>query len=777
MKENLFEISPFIELTKNKTPKKTFKDGKNRIAKSDINSFNNIGFLRPVGYCIVDADNEIAMDQVERTLALKGILGKVVQYRTTRGKHYILKKPEGPYFDAIASQNGETIFREDKKIASGIDVKATGYVKNNEGEYVFRNGYVQVKKEGDWRINPGELINAFNEDTPVCPYSLLVSHTKIGFYLNEYKSSPRDDYAFRRVMNFRKWQWTEEDFVNFCLEVKILADDPETLNEVEVWARQKWASSEQMGTVKSANLSSEIPISEALSSWNKLLKEEAKEKAEKEKQEKLVKEVEKKVEVEETKTDDFSDPTRQKKDIFKLETTMNFKDDTETGIRTFISIKDYKTLAEAMIEDLNLAFSQETEQLWGIEPAIWGTGDNDFRTIKDIKIFVKRWLYHRFGNVKPLVMNELTAFIESAIPIKKFLENRNIIAFRNRIVDIRTLKEYTPEKNVMVQNLIPNNLIDKSALKTTHKEALEFLNEAMKFWTKGDKQLEKQIYERVGLSMTKDMGEEKAYFLLGNGENGKSQFLKLWVRALGNRNTSHEDLKKLSSNDFSSVNLYGKLANINPDISADTIPDPSIFKRVTSGDAISGSYKGKDIFSFLPYATMIFGANNVPYAKEKGNSDAIDRRLEILPFLNKVDKSMKRDSRNGFTDMIESREVIEVFILKGVLAVYQAFKKGEFTVSRISKKLLDNTIRETNHIYDLIEEMGIERDESENDAYQRYEKWARTNKYNTLDKQEFVNKYIQVARKMGYNIHRETFPGTTAKRKRLILERFDGAHE
>lgn len=71
----------------------------------------------------------------------------------------------------------------------------------------------------------------------------------------------------------------------------------------------------------------------------------------------------------------------------------------------------------------------------------------------------------------------------------------------------------------------------------------------------------------------------KAFILTGSGSNGKSTFLNMLKHMLGRRNVSVLELKKLNDR-FSTVMLFGKLANIGDDISDEFITDAAIFKKL-----------------------------------------------------------------------------------------------------------------------------------------------------------------------------------------------------
>lgn len=106
---------------------------------------------------------------------------------------------------------------------------------------------------------------------------------------------------------------------------------------------------------------------------------------------------------------------------------------------------------------------------------------------------------------------------------------------------------------------------------------------------------------------------------------------------LGNENISTKTLHQLTSNRFATAGLYGKLANIFPDISAKKLEDIEMFKTIGGIDRISAEKKMKDAFEFDPTAKLIFSANVPPKPTEEMNDPYFRRWILIQMRLRQKD--------------------------------------------------------------------------------------------------------------------------------------------
>jgi putative DNA primase/helicase len=181
------------------------------------------------------------------------------------------------------------------------------------------------------------------------------------------------------------------------------------------------------------------------------------------------------------------------------------------------------------------------------------------------------------------------------------------------------------------------------------------------------------IYELFGYTIYPANPYSKAVMCLGGGSNGKSVFLALLRRLLGQGNYSSVPLQAMSENRFSSADMFGKLANICGDIDARAIKRTDLFKQITGGDPISAERKYGHPFEFRAFATPWFSANDPPMTSDQ--TDAWFRRWIILPFTEHFDKA----TANAMLDaQLTTDDEISGLLRHSIEGLHRLVRRGFF---------------------------------------------------------------------------------------------------
>jgi putative DNA primase/helicase len=130
---------------------------------------------------------------------------------------------------------------------------------------------------------------------------------------------------------------------------------------------------------------------------------------------------------------------------------------------------------------------------------------------------------------------------------------------------------------------------------------------------------------------------------------------------------------------FALARLYGKMANIYPDLPSIALKETDTFKTLVSGERVEAENKFKPFFSFPNVTKLVFSCNQPPTPPE--DSDAYWRRWIIIRFPNQfLEEDPKTDP-----DLLQKLTTPEE--LSGVLnwaleGLHTLTKQKKFTVSK-----------------------------------------------------------------------------------------------
>lgn len=190
---------------------------------------------------------------------------------------------------------------------------------------------------------------------------------------------------------------------------------------------------------------------------------------------------------------------------------------------------------------------------------------------------------------------------------------------------------------------------------------------------------------------------EKALFLYGSGSNGKSTFLNIIKHLFGLENISHVELTQMSDKNECAM-MDGKLLNISSDANKKGL-DTGIFKKVVSGEPISGKYLFKDVYTIFNLPKLIVAMNKLPY-HNGDNTLGFYRRLILIPF----NKTIKEEDKDYYLEKkIVENELPGVFNLV-IEALIRLNNQGGFSKSKIADEITNNYIESANHVPTFIEE-------------------------------------------------------------------------
>lgn len=326
---------------------------------------------------------------------------------------------------------------------------------------------------------------------------------------------------------------------------------------------------------------------------------------------------------------------------------------------------------------------------------------------------------------------EVLAYLDILIRENTPAAPANMIAFRNGLYDV-----YTDEFVPFTHDHVITNKIEWDYNPQAYWDATD---EVLNNIAVNDPDIRSLLEEMIGYCLFRRNELGKAFILTGSGSNGKSTFLNMLKTMLGRRNLSVLDLKKLGDR-FSTVMLFGKLANIGDDISDEFVTDAAEFKKIVTGETIDAEQKGQPKFDFEPYVKLIFSANNIPRIGKGRDSSAILRRLVIVPFNAKFDD--KNPNFKPFIgDSLKGQESMEYLIQLGIQGLKRVLINRKFTSSQKVQDELQEYEETNNPILGFFKECQNEEfvieNEPTNNVYKKYQEYCIANTLTPMSNGEF----------------------------------------
>jgi putative DNA primase/helicase len=460
------------------------------------------------------------------------------------------------------------------------------------------------------------------------------------------------------------------------------------------------------------------------------------------------------------------------------------------------NIRNFFLVIRKTVRDLDLFKLNEEELYWYpvSEEYVKTIVQQTFNELIDIGIIE----YERKGEgdeVKPFLstkmVKEIVEFIRREYVMKIEEETYNTISFKNAFVNMNNLLKGIIEGSIIEKKGLEAGAIPLSLSHIPHNLRIKELKE---YFSLGEIEIESEkelfeieapkavnifkqwvnedwllLFEIIGYCFVPYYPFNKAFMLIGSGANGKSTFLTLVRRILGEQNVSSVSLQDLNEKRFAAVQLFNKLANIFPDLPSKPLKYTGIFKLLTGEDMITADRKFKEPISFINRAKLIFSCNQLPEVID--TSEAFFDRFVIIQFPNKFPRTISNEDfiKNNFNE-----EEIEKIIALSLYAIYLVLKRGTFTAPKVDIK--EEWLRKSDSVYAFVKDMlkeGIIEENKELNIegsilHELYSKYCEKNDIESKNIKEF---YRSLEERFGYTKYKKEgytyVKGITVKKEKL----------
>lgn len=230
------------------------------------------------------------------------------------------------------------------------------------------------------------------------------------------------------------------------------------------------------------------------------------------------------------------------------------------------------------------------------------------------------------------------------------------------------------------------------------------------------------LVEMAGYTLYRGYPLHKAFILYGGGGNGKSTFLNIVVKMLGQENTSGKTIQDLGSSRFALYQLYEKYANIVADAPGTKVASTNVFKTATGNDPLYAERKMREKeVRFYNFAKIMFSANHLPPIDD--DSKAYWRRIVLIVFPNEFEES---DMEGALLTQTE----LSGFLNLAILGLREIMKNNRFDYILQGEEVRAKYISKSDPIWAFSQEMIVKTDEmsdyvSKEDIYESYRDYVR----------------------------------------------------
>lgn len=255
--------------------------------------------------------------------------------------------------------------------------------------------------------------------------------------------------------------------------------------------------------------------------------------------------------------------------------------------------------------------------------------------------------------VSPKELNDALEMVKSKTPAAETETPLNLIPVNNGVLNIDTMEliEYSPE-NVFISKFPVN-------YNPNARRPVKFFNMLDTTFAGVEHQIN-EIQELFGYCFLRSYFLEAVWFMIGDGQNGKSTMLNILTALLGgDEHVSHLTFKEISEpkNEHVLLDLFGKHANICGDTGKGRIKETDNLKKLTGNDTKGIRVRPiyKEAFNFTNFAKIILAFNKLPEVDDF--STGFKRRIRLIEFPNQFDELAKDTNKNLATEIIEDGEL------------------------------------------------------------------------------------------------------------------------
>ena len=267
--------------------------------------------------------------------------------------------------------------------------------------------------------------------------------------------------------------------------------------------------------------------------------------------------------------------------------------------------------------------------------------------------------------------NNVIYHLRQKLSIKKPTKDKNLIAVNNGVFNNKTKKLEPFSPDYIFTTKISTNYVDDP--KPPKWDVEEWLSSI----ACNDEDLKTLLWQVINETLNGNHTRGKAFFLTGEGNNGKGTFQKFLTNLIGEKNYQAIKVDQFDER-FITSSMVGKSLILGDDVPPNVyVDDSSVFKSIITGDPVMIEYKNKQPYTLELTPTIIQSTNGMP--KFKDRTHGLLRRIQIVPF--NADFNGAIEDKRIKEEYIHQKEVLEYVLHKAIQMEFDKFIQPQSTLN------------------------------------------------------------------------------------------------
>ena len=232
----------------------------------------------------------------------------------------------------------------------------------------------------------------------------------------------------------------------------------------------------------------------------------------------------------------------------------------------------------------------------------------------------------RSNNSKKAMVKEMEHLV--AVSPAELDADRTLVNVQNGVLNLDDFSVMKHKPDFLMTRMLGTSMPENPK---KPEKWLSFLDQIFS----GDKELIRYIQKALGYSLSGDTSEQCAFFLYGTGRNGKSTFLEVVRKIMGDYATNIQPESIMVKTSTSTANsdiarLKGARLVTSVEPNEGMRLNEGLLKQLTGDDMITARKLYGDEFEFRPEFKLWMATNHKPTIR--GTDLGIWRRIHIIPF-------------------------------------------------------------------------------------------------------------------------------------------------